>query len=161
MTQIAPQLDQVSWLGRGPGESYVDTSAATHIGRFKATVDELYTPYVFPQENGNRMDCSWVSLTNLRGAGLLVVGQPTIDFSAHWYTPMDFENAKHTYDLVKRPFITLNLDHRQTGIGTASCGPGVLEQYRLKPEPFEFSVRFKPYTADAGSPSELAKQEFK
>ncbi len=160
MTAIAPQLDQVSWFGRGPGESYADTFAATHFGKFSATVDELYTPYVYPQENGNRRDCSWVSLTNRRGAGLLMVGQPTIDFSAHWHTPMDFENAKHTYDLVKRPFISLNLDHRQTGIGTASCGPGVLEHYRLKPEPFEFAVRFKPYTVDAGSPGELAKVAF-
>ncbi len=160
MAAIAPSLDQVSWFGRGPGESYADTFAATHFGKFSATVDELYTPYVYPQENGNRRDCSWVSLTNRRGAGLLVVGQPTIDFSAHWHMPMDFEDAKHTYDLVKRPFITLNLDHRQTGIGTASCGPGVLEHYRLKPEPFEFAVRFKPYTIDAGSPGELAKQAF-
>jgi beta-galactosidase/evolved beta-galactosidase subunit alpha len=158
MAGLPARLDRVSWFGRGPGESYVDTCSASHIGLFSGTVDQLYTPYVFPQENGNRMDTRWLTLTDHRGAGLLVVGQPTINFSASWYTPADLEKARHQHELTKQPFITLNLDMAQDGIGTASCGPGVLEQYRLKPEPFEFSVRLRPFTADAGSASEIAKQ---
>lgn len=159
MAGLPARLDRVSWFGRGPGESYVDTYSATHIGLFHGTVDELYTPYVFPQENGNRMDTRWLTLTDHRGAGLLVIGQPTINFSAHWYTPLDLEEARHQHELTKRPFITLNLDMAQTGIGTASCGPGVLDQYRLLPKPFEFSVRLRPFTADAGSASEIAKTQ--
>ncbi|CAN5573630.1 beta-galactosidase subunit alpha [soil metagenome] len=157
MSGLSPQLDQVSWFGRGPGESYSDTKSATHFGLFKATVDELYTPYIFPQENGNRSDCNWVSLTDLRGRGLLVAGDP-FNFSAHWYTPLDFDAARHTYDLKKRPFITLNLDHKVNGIGTASCGPGILPTHELKPQPFDFTLRLLPYTKDAGSPGELASR---
>ncbi|HSH94621.1 MAG TPA: glycoside hydrolase family 2 TIM barrel-domain containing protein, partial [Roseimicrobium sp.] len=110
MAGLPARYDRVSWFGRGPGESYVDTLAASHIGLFSGTVDELYTPYVFPQENGNRMDTRWLTLTDHRGAGLLVVGQPTINFSAHWHTPFDMEKARHQHELTKRPFITLNLD---------------------------------------------------
>ncbi len=145
MTGLSPKLDRVSWFGRGPGESYPDTKAAGRFGRFSATVDDLYTPYVFPQENGNRSDCNWVSLSDESGTGIRITGEPTFDFSAHWFTPLDFENAKHTYDLKKRPFITLNLDHQQNGIGTASCGPGVLPQHILVAKPFKFSLRMTPF----------------
>ncbi len=152
------RLDRVSWFGRGPGESYVDTKAATYVDLFQSSVNDLYTPYVYPQENGSRSETSWVSLTDARGLGLLVVGQPAFSFSAHWHTVADFEAARHTYELKKQDFVTLNLDHKMGGIGTASCGPGVLEKYWTRPEPFDFSLRFRPFTTDAGSASQLARQ---
>jgi beta-galactosidase/evolved beta-galactosidase subunit alpha len=89
--------------------------------------------------------------------GLLVVGQPQINFSAHWFGTMDLEHARHTHELVKRPHVTLNLDYRHNGIGTASCGPGVLPQYELKPEEFRFAVRLKPFNGDGASAAESSK----
>ncbi len=154
---LPKRLDRVAWLGLGPGEAYADTRQAQRVGRYQATVDQLCTPYVFPQENGNRADCRWVSLTDTRGLGLLVTGRPTIDFSAHWHTPEDFEAARHPHELVRRDFVTLNLDHRQNGIGTGSCGPGVMPQYELRPEEFRFALALQPYTADAISPDALAR----
>jgi beta-galactosidase/evolved beta-galactosidase subunit alpha len=135
-------FDQVRWSGRGPGESYRDSKQAQRFGVWQATVDELYTPYIFPQENGNRTDVDWVTLTDLRGQGVSCAELP--NFSAHWFTTMDLENARHTIDLVKRDFITLSLDHQHNGIGSASCGPGPWEQYLLKPAEFQFSVHFRP-----------------
>ena len=135
-------LNRVSWYGRGPGESYRDTKQAQRFGLWRATVDELYTPYIFPQENGNRTDVSWVALADAHGHGLLAAGAP--NFSAHRYSTMDFENARHTTDLVPRDFITLNLDHQHNGIGTASCGPGPWEQQLLKPAEFRFQIRLRP-----------------
>jgi len=152
--QLLSAFDQVAWFGRGPGEAYADTREAGRFGRYASTVDGLYTPYAYPQENGNRHQTRWMAITNPRGLGLLAVGQPTLDFSAHWFTTEDLEAAKHTNELVRRDFVTLNLDHQQNGIGTASCGPGVLPQYQCKPEAFAFSLVL---TGFDGRPDQLAR----
>jgi beta-galactosidase/evolved beta-galactosidase subunit alpha len=110
-------------------------------------VDELFTNYVFPQENGNRVDAQWVALTDPRGVGLAAEGAPAIDFSAHRFTTADLERARHTIDLVPRDFITLNLDHAQNGLGSASCGQIPLPPYRLKPAAFAFGVVLRPVQA--------------
>ena len=144
---IPAEFSKVKWFGLGPGESYQDTRMAGKVGRFCKSVDELYTPYVFPQENGNRSDVRWVSFCDLRGYGFKVCGAPTINFSAHRFTTKDLTDAKHTYDLPIRKEITVNLDYRQNGIGTASCGPGVLPQHHLKAEKFDFKVTMKPLKA--------------
>ena len=135
-------FDQVQWFGRGPGEAYRDTKQAQRFGLWRATVNELFTHYVYPQENGNRTDVDWVRFADRNGRGICFAGLP--NFSAHWFTTMDLENAKHTTDLVKRDFITVSLDHEHNGIGTGSCGPGPWEQYRLKPAEFRFSARLRP-----------------
>ncbi len=155
---LPESLDHVMWLGRGPGESYPDSKQAGKVGLWRASVDELYTPYVFPQENGNRADVRWVSLTNTRGMGLLASGCPELNFSAHRFTTIDLENARHTHELPDRREITLNLDYRQDGLGSCSCGPGVLPQYILKPEEFRFSLRLRPYSIDALCPRLLGRQ---
>ncbi len=154
---IPQALDQVSWFGRGPGESYVDTKQAGRFGLYSMPVEGLYTPYIMPQENGNRSEVRWVSLTDKRGKGLMAVAMPEINFSAHRFTTMDLENARHTCELTPRDEITLNLDYRHNGIGTASCGPGPWPQYLLHPEEFSFSVLLRPFSADAMSPAEAAK----
>ncbi len=141
-------LDHFRWYGRGPGECYSDSHQASAIGVYSARVDELYTPYVCPQENGNRCDVRWVRAADLRGFGLEALGAPPLNFSAHRFTTEDLERARHTCDLTPRPDITLHLDHRQNGLGSRSCGPGPLPPYQLKPEPFEFAVRFRPVAGD-------------
>jgi beta-galactosidase/evolved beta-galactosidase subunit alpha len=138
-------LDQVNWFGRGPGEAYRDTKQAQRFGRWNAAVDALYTPYVFPQENGNRMDVKWVTLANTRGTGLQATGGAApLNFSAHWFTTMDLETARHTHELTRRDFITLSLDHQHNGIGSGSCGPSAWEQHVLKTAEFRFAVRLSP-----------------
>ncbi|MHB0998260.1 MAG: beta-galactosidase, LacZ type [Armatimonadota bacterium] len=154
---LPDDIDQVTWFGRGPGESYPDTKEAGRFGAYSAEVDDLYTPYIFPQENGNRMDVSWISLTNKRGVGLLTSGMPSINFSAHRFTPEDFEKARHTYELEPRDEVVLNLDYQHNGIGSASCGHAPWPQYILKPEEFKFAVQMKLFSKDGASPAGLAK----
>jgi len=159
-------LGHVSWYGRGPGECYVDSKQASRVGVYTCTVDDLYVPYVYPQDNGNRTDVRWVALTNARGMGLLAVAMPLLNFSAHRFTTKDLEKATHTCDLVRftnaghqpRHAITLHLDHRHTGLGSASCGPGPRPEYLLRPEEFAFRVRLKPFSRDRLSPVSLAKE---
>jgi beta-galactosidase/evolved beta-galactosidase subunit alpha len=137
-------FEKVSWYGRGPGESYIDSKEAGRIGRWQATVDELHTPYVFPQENGNRTDVRWVAVTGKSGFGLRAEGDPTLNFSAHHYTTEDLDRAAHTYDLPHREEVTLILDHRHHGLGSNSCGPAPLPQHQLKVEPFRWTWRLVP-----------------
>jgi beta-galactosidase/evolved beta-galactosidase subunit alpha len=151
-------LDRVVWLGRGPGESYADSKQAARFGLWRASVDELFTPYVRPQENGNHTDTHWVALHDAHGAGILATGDPVLDFSAHRFTTEDLDRARHPYELVPRPTIDLHLDYRQNGLGTGSCGPGVMPAYQLHAEPFIFRVHLRPVTPGGGSPRELARQ---
>jgi beta-galactosidase/evolved beta-galactosidase subunit alpha len=151
-------LDQVMWLGHGPGESYADSRQAARFGQWQATVDDLFTPYVRPQENGNHIDTRWVALRDARGAGLLAAGDPALDFSAHRFTTADIDQAQHTHELTPRPTITLHLDYRQNGLGSASCGPGVLPSYQLHAEPFSFRVSFRPLVPGGASAQELGRQ---
>lgn len=154
---INKELEEVMWYGRGPGESYIDSKEANPFGIYKKSIDELYTPYVKPQENGNRTDVKWVSLTDRKGIGLLFVGMPTINFSAHRFEPEDFEKARHTCDLVPRDYIVLNIDYKHNGLGSASCGPAPLEKYLLYPQDFEFSVRIKAFDNSLTTPIYLSK----
>ncbi|HEV7300079.1 MAG TPA: glycoside hydrolase family 2 TIM barrel-domain containing protein [Tepidisphaeraceae bacterium] len=137
---LPASLDRVQYLGLGPDETYPDTRLAGRFGHYRTTVDAMYTPYVFPQEHGNRSDCRWLSLTNPAGVGLRVAGAPTINFTASRYTIDDLDQARHPHELTRQNYVRLNLDHRLNGIGTASCGPGVLPQYELRPGEFQFSV---------------------
>ena len=155
---LPSELTQVQWYGRGPGESYVDSKLANRFGVYACQVDDLYFPYVYPQENGNRTDVHWVSLASLRGMGIFATADVPLNFSAHRFSTEDLEKARHTDELVWREEIFLNLDYRQNGLGSGSCGPKVLPQYELEPGAFRFAVRLKPYSVDALSPVAMGKQ---
>ncbi|MFN2272062.1 MAG: hypothetical protein ACK2US_14565, partial [Anaerolineae bacterium] len=91
-------------------------------------------------------------------AGLLALGEQSLEVSAHHFTTQDLEKAHHTYELERRDEITLNLDHKQSGLGGASCGPSTLPQYLISPEEMRFSVRLRPLVAGL-SLIELSKQQ--
>ncbi|CAH1202276.1 Evolved beta-galactosidase subunit alpha [Paenibacillus allorhizoplanae] len=149
--------DRVEWYGKGPGEAYADSKQAVRFGVYRSSVRELFEDYIVPQENGNRTDTRWLALTNEQGAGLLAAGSPQFEFTARRYTSEDLEMARHTYELKERDSVYLHLDLAQNGIGSASCGPGVLSKDTLKAEDFEFQIHFKPIIAGSGSSAHLAK----
>lgn len=149
--------DDVGWYGLGPNEAYVDSKLAARMGVWSSTVDGMHTPYIFPQENGNRHQNKWASFSQRGGKSLLVTGN-AFDFSASHYTVEQLETAKHTYDLVKQPYITVHIDKQQYGLGSASCGEDVQEQYRLDNEDFQFSFTILPYDPNAYSPIALSKK---
>ncbi|MBV7695889.1 glycoside hydrolase family 2 TIM barrel-domain containing protein [Streptomyces sp. TRM70350] len=131
------QADAVQWFGGGPGEAYPDTRLASMVGRWHATVDELQTPYVRPQENGARADVRWVEI-----GGLRIEGDPEFWFTARRWTTEQLDAARHRTDLTPGDTVWVNLDHGQHGIGSQSCGPGPLPRYFLRAEPAEFSFVF-------------------
>ncbi len=151
-------LETVTWYGRGPHESYWDRKAGARVGVYTGTVDEQYVDYSEPQENGNKTDVRWLSLTNADGNGLLVIGEPLIAFSAHHHTTEDLETAKHSYEMDRREEITLSIDMEQTGVGgDDSWGARPHDEYTVWPKPMTFSYRLRPITASDGSAMELAR----
>ena len=87
--------DRVEWFGRGPGEAYPDSRMAARVGRFSRTVAELQTPYVRPQENGNRTETRWAEV-----AGLRLEGRPHFEFTVRPWSPETLTAARHVTDLV-------------------------------------------------------------
>jgi hypothetical protein len=154
------EYDTFTWYGRGPHENYVDRNVGAPVGVYSGPVDEQYVPYTMPQENGNKTDVRWVSLTDDDGFGLLAVGLPLLEVSAHHFTTEDLTNARHTFELKRRDDITLNLDYKQSGLGSASCGPETLPKYQIQPEPVSYRVRLRAISSDMQSAMELSKQVF-
>jgi beta-galactosidase len=138
-----------SWYGRGPFETYIDRQDGAKVGRYSGAVDEQYVPYIMPQENGNKSDVRWAALTDAHGAGLLAMGTEWLNSSAHHFTVADLTAARHTCDLERREEIIWHLDHRQSGLGGASCGPGTLSQYLIWPQETAFTIRLRPLAAGA------------
>jgi len=155
------ELDTFTWYGRGPHENYCDRKEGAAVGVYSGSVDDQYVPYIMPQENGNKTDVRWVSLTNRKGVGLLAAGMPLMETSVHRYTTEDLTKAKHTFELNKREDIILNLDYKQSGLGGGSCGPDTLPKYLIKPQPVRFKVRLRPFSLKEISAMELSKQEIK
>jgi beta-galactosidase len=159
LKMIIPERYNIfTWYGRGPHENYCDRKEGAPVGVYKRTVSEQYVPYIRPQENGNKTDVRWASLTDGRGTGLLVVGKPTVEVSAQYFTSEDLEKAKHTFELTRRKDVTLNIDYKQSGLGGGSCGPDTLPQHLIQPEPFHFSFRLRPLSARDLSAIEFSKQ---
>ena len=150
--------ERFTWYGRGPQETYADRKLGARVGIYEGTVDEQYVPYITPQENGNKTDVRWVALSDRHGVGLLAVGMPLLNVSAHHFTAEDLTAARHTCELRRREEITLNLDYAQCGLGNASCGPGVLPRYLLEPREYRFRIRLRPFLWHAAPPVALSKQ---
>ena len=152
------ECQEFAWYGRGPHETYADRKQGARVGVYRDTVRGQLVPYVTPQEYGNRTGVRWVALTDDDGAGLLAVGHPNLNVSAHHYTAHDLARARHARELVPREEIILNLDLAQSGLGSESCGPGVLPQYRLEAQRYSYRLRLRPLSGTGESPLELSKQ---
>lgn len=145
--EVPGDLRRVEWFGRGPGENYPDSKAANTIGFWETTVDDMITPYVVPQDYGNRGDTRWMAITDDAGVGLHV-SRPSADagfhFSAWPYTEKDLDESAHRTDLVERDTVTLNLNDQVMGLGSNSWGSEVLDSYRTRFESFDYSFTLRP-----------------
>ncbi len=141
-------FEEFVYLGRGPHENYIDRNTGAAVGLYATTIDEMYEPYIVPQEHGNRTGICWASLSNESGTGLLIraESQP-LEMSASHYTAADLFAANHTNELVRRNETILNIDCTQRGLGGFSCGPDTLEKYKVQPGTYNFSYTLQPLKA--------------
>ncbi len=158
LLEMPGRFENFTWYGRGPQENYWDRKAGYPVGLYRSTVSEQYVPYILPQENGNKTDVRWAALTGDDGIGLLVVGNPVFEITAHHYTIADFEQALHTHELTRKENITVTLDYRQSGLGGGSCGPDTLPEYLVDALPTSFSLRLRPFSNKDAAPTALSKQ---
>ena len=139
--ELPGEFSQANWTGYGPGQKYPDTGMAARRGWFSASMEQLQVPYVRPQESGARAGVSKLGLTTQQGAGQEISFQGTgFSFTLRPYSRQVVTAASHTPDLVADGISYLTLDAAVHGIGTASCGPGVLAPYQLVPAPLSFTV---------------------
>ena len=137
------QLENVTYYGLGPIENYVDKRNAVWHGLFTNTVTGLHEDYIRPQENGAHGDCDYAVLESddLR---LTVVSTEGFSFNASHYTQEELTGKGHNFELEECGSTVLCLDYKQNGIGSNSCGPELIEKYRLTDETIDFSIRFIP-----------------
>lgn len=146
--ELNPVFQLLDWYGRGPHESYWDRKSGAKIGVYSSTVEDQLEPYIRPQENGNHTDVRWLALRDSLGYGFLVAAEPLLDFSAQNYSLEDFDQAnkkmnKHSIAIQKRPFVTLDLDYGQTGLGgDNSWGAKAHKEYTLFSKPYSYRFRF-------------------
>ncbi len=134
---------KVTYLGRGEHENYVDRPTGM-IGIYHTSPAEMFHCYMVPESTGNHIDTRWVAIDGGDGMGLKVDSDSPFQFSALPYTDKVIDAAKHLNDLISDGTTTIHIDAAQTGVGTATCGPGVLEKYLLPIETYEFEFTIKP-----------------
>jgi len=137
------EMEQVSYFGMGPVECYRDKHRASWHGLFETDILSLHEDYLRPQENGSHYDCSYVNLTDGK-ASLQVTAQTPFCFNASPYTQEELTEKKHSYELTECGSTVLCLDYAQNGIGSGSCGPVLLEKYRLDETDIQFTLRLVP-----------------
>ena len=138
------KLSAARYFGMGPQESYCDKHQATSHGLYQANVDDLHEDYIRPQENGSHYDCEYVELNNSR-YGIVVSAENAFSFNASYYTQEELEEKTHNYELIESDSVVFCVDYALNGIGSNSCGPVVLEQYRFDDVLFRFQFTLIPY----------------
>ncbi|MCK8436585.1 hypothetical protein G3I77_27300 [Streptomyces sp. D2-8] len=104
----------------------------------------MQTPYVRPQENGNRPDVRWAAIGDGAGRGSRVEGEDLFHLAARRWTDRGLDAARHQHELIPGPVVHLHTDHAVQGLGSASVGPGVLPRHRLELGPARFTFVLTP-----------------
>ena len=138
------KLSAARYFGMGPQESYCDKHQAASHGLYRADVGDLHEDYIRPQENGSHYDCEYVELNNSR-YGIVVSAENAFSFNASYYTQEELEKKMHNYELIESDSVVFCVDYALNGIGSNSCGPVVLDQYRFDDVLFRFQFTLIPY----------------
>lgn len=139
---LPERFDAVEYLGYEPLESYEDKHHASWYGKFTSDVDELAVDYIRPQKNGSRFGCDAIHIA-APDAALAVEGEG-FSFNTSHYTREELTEKKHNYELEKCGNTVLCLDYRMQGVGSNSCGPELLPQYRILEDKFTFRLGLRP-----------------
>lgn len=140
--EMKDTYENVTYLGRGEHETYTDRNQSGKIGVYKTTPERMFHYYVVPQSTGNRTDVRWLQLTDEHGKGCWIEANSFFQFSTFPFSDVILEKARHINELKRDGKITIHLDAEQAGVGTATCGPGVLPSYLvpLTKQTFDFTI---------------------
>ena len=136
--------EKLRYFGRGPYESYSDKRHASRLGEFESNVDSQYEPYIKPQENMAHSDSVWMCIGNATGHGLTVsMADAPFSFNCSHYSSEQLTRTAHAYELTPLKETVVNIDLRQSGIGSNSCGPALTDKYRIEETHLELSFVIK------------------
>ena len=140
---VSDDLSGIKYYGKGPWENYPDRKRSAEVGVYESLTEAVFVNYAMPQENGNRSDTRWVEMrTQNKKEGIVIKGLPLFDFSVWPYSEENIHNAKHPFELTPQGYYTLNIDHRQAGIGGTLSS--TLPQYIMKSGDYHFEFLIKP-----------------
>ncbi len=153
---VMPALtENVRYFGYGPVESYADKHLASHMGDFTATVTEEHEPYVRPQESYAHFGTKWAMVWSVAGHGLFAsAAGDDFSFNVSHYDAKTLTDTAHEYELIPAKETFFNIDYKQSGVGSNSCGPALLPKYQLNEKAFSFTFRLKPVFANDIDPYE-------
>ena len=138
------KMNEVTYFGMGPQESYRDKHQASCHGLFRSKVAQMHEDYIRPQENGSHYDCDYVEITSGQ-YGIAAVSNDSFSFNVSVYTQEELERASHNYELEESDSTVFCMDYAMNGIGSNSCGPDVLDKYRFAEEAFRFQLELIPF----------------
>jgi beta-galactosidase len=141
--QLPKAFSTVQWYGRGPFENYPDRKTGAKVGLYQSTSDDMFEPYIIPQEYGNRSDVRWLKIQNEAGRGLLIKGDELLNFSLHKYTTDNLSRAMYTYQLEEAPNTILNVDYEVSGVGGTAIRQ--LQKYRVRPHVGKYKLTIQPF----------------
>ena len=142
--EMPHSFNRVTYLGRGEHETYADRKLSGRIGIYHTDAERMFHYYVRPQATGNRTDVRWMQVSDELGKGLSVWGEKPFEFSVSPFTDENIDAAGHINKLKRNGTVTVHLDALQSGVGTATCGPGVLAPYLVPVKEYLFSFEIRP-----------------
>nr|WP_321452661.1 glycoside hydrolase family 2 TIM barrel-domain containing protein [uncultured Carboxylicivirga sp.] len=150
MMSLPQSFNKLCYYGRGPWENYSDRNNSSFVGLYNSSVEDQYFAYIRPQENGNKTDVRWLTLTNNNGVGIKVTGLAPLSVSALPFSPSDIDpgtekNQRHTVDVPEFSNVYLSIDLAQRGVGgDTSWGALPHDQYRLLDKSYSYSYVISP-----------------
>jgi beta-galactosidase len=140
---LPENFEDITYFGYGPYESYEDKRLASRLSLFKTTATKNFEPYVRPQENSAHFGCRWATVTSVVGHGMMFASD-SFSLSASHFSPEQLTKIRHNYELVPERETTVIIDYRNAGIGSNSCGPELLPEYRISEKHIDFAFEFSP-----------------
>jgi len=150
MVQMPYNMEWATYYGRGPVENYADRKTSTFIGKYSQQADEMYHPYIRPQETGNHTDIRYWNQANLAGKGLKVTASEAFSASALHYSISSLDDGikkhqRHGFLVPKSNYTNLCIDMKQTGLGCInSWGRKTQKQYLLPYGNYEWQFKLSP-----------------
>ncbi|PIE79758.1 MAG: beta-galactosidase [Candidatus Delongbacteria bacterium] len=157
--QIPKIFNKLHWFGRGPIETYLDRKSAGRVDLFKMDIEDLNYNYIVPQENGNRSESRWLSLSDQNNHSLFFSSDSLFNFSYRKYSEELLTKATHINELEEDSNYYLNLDYLHNGLGTATCGPGYRDEYIINAKPFSFHFTISPQLTSELKPHLMRNME--
>jgi len=138
-------LQHINYWALGPWENYNDRRDGVTVGRYSTTPLTSMERYMKPQSTGYRYELREATFTDNKGQGVRIETEGEVGFSALPFSEEDLAQAKHTWELKKRPYLVLQMDATYRGVGNASCG-GVdtIKPFWVPQTPQSFRLRLTP-----------------